>query len=106
MAKKTWLTFWNAEVPNNKAFAFLQRDFLWLRILPIRWVVLLALAPAGIWLAYRRGNRDALFILFAFAALYSAANIIFFICDRYRYPVWPAAAIFAGGGLIAFLASF
>jgi hypothetical protein len=99
MARKTWLTFWNAEVPNNKAFSFLQQDYLWLRILPVRWVVLLAFAPAGIWLAFRRGNRDALPILLAYAGLYSAANILFFICDRYRYPIWPAAAIFAGGGL-------
>jgi 4-amino-4-deoxy-L-arabinose transferase-like glycosyltransferase len=65
MARKTWLTFWNAEVPNNKAFSFLQQDYLWLRILPVRWVVLLAFAPAGIWLAFRRGNRDALPILLA-----------------------------------------
>jgi len=100
MAKKTWLTFWNAEVPNNKAFAFLQQDYVWLRVLPIRWVVLLAFAPVGIWLAFRSGNRDALLILLAYAALYSAANIVFFICDRYRYPVWPAATIFAGGGLV------
>jgi tetratricopeptide (TPR) repeat protein len=106
MAKKTWLTFWNAEVPNNKAFAFLQRDYLWLRILPIRWVVLLVFVPAGIWLSFRRGNQDALVILLAYAALYSAANIVFFICDRYRYPVWPAAAIFAGGGLLATLKAF
>ncbi|MGH7969266.1 MAG: tetratricopeptide repeat protein, partial [Limisphaerales bacterium] len=102
MAKKTWLTFWNAEVPNNKAFAFLQQDYVWLRALPVRWVVLLMLAPAGLWAAFRFGNRDALLILSSYAALYSAANIVFFICDRYRYPVWPAAAVFAGGGLMAF----
>jgi tetratricopeptide (TPR) repeat protein len=102
MAKKTWLTFWNAEIPNNKAFAFLQEEFLWLRILPVRWVVLLMLAPAGIWLAVRnRRSDDNLFILLAYVALYSAANITFFICDRYRYPVWPVMAIFAGGGLAA-----
>jgi len=101
MAKKTWLTFWNAEVPNNKAFAFLQQDYLWLRVLPIRWVILLALAPAGVWLALKFGNRNALLILMTYAALYSAANVVFFICDRYRYPVWPAAAVFAGGGLAA-----
>ena len=28
MAKKCWLTLWNAEVPNNKAFAFLQERIL------------------------------------------------------------------------------
>jgi tetratricopeptide (TPR) repeat protein len=100
MARKCWLTLWNAEVPNNKSFAFLQTEFLWLRLLPVRWVVLLMLAPAGIWAAARWGNRDALFILLVFVLLYSAANIAFFICDRFRYPVWPALAAIAGGGLV------
>jgi tetratricopeptide (TPR) repeat protein len=101
MAKKCWLTFWNAEVPNNKSFAFLQEEFVWLRVLPVRWVVLLLLAPAGIWAAARSGNRDALFILLAYAFLYSAANVVFFVCDRYRYPVWPVMAAIGGGGLAA-----
>jgi tetratricopeptide (TPR) repeat protein len=101
MAKKCWLTFWNAEVPNNKSFAFLQEEFVWLRVLPVRWVVLLMLAPAGIWAAARSGNRDALFILLAYAFLYSAANVVFFVCDRYRYPVWPVMAAIGGGGLAA-----
>ena len=101
MAKKCWLTLWNVEVPNNKDFAFLQTEFVWLRVLPVRWVVLLMLAPAGFWAAARWGNRDALFIVLAYAGLYSAGNILFFICDRYRYPVWPAMAVIAGGGLWA-----
>jgi tetratricopeptide (TPR) repeat protein len=100
MAKKCWLTLWNVEVPNNKSFAFLQQEFLWLRWLPVRWVVLLMLAPAGIWAAARWGCRDALLILLVYAGLYSAANIGFFVCDRYRYPVWPAMAALAGGGLV------
>jgi Tfp pilus assembly protein PilF len=103
MAKKSWLMLWNAEVPNNKAFAFLQTEFVWLRLLPVRWVVLLMLAPAGIWAAARSGNRDALFILLVYVFLYSAVNVAFFICDRYRYPVWPALAVIAGGGLLAFV---
>jgi tetratricopeptide (TPR) repeat protein len=103
MATKSWLMFWNAEVPNNKSFAFLQAEFTWLRLLPVRWVVLLMLAPAGIWAAAKWGNRDALFILLVYAGLYSLGNIAFFICDRYRYPIWPAMAAIGGGGLIAWL---
>ncbi len=100
MAKKCWLMFWNAEVPNNKAFAFLQTENVWLRLLPVRWVVLLMLAPAGLWAASKWGNRDSLLILLAYIGLYSAANTAFFICDRYRYPIWPAVAALAGGGLV------
>jgi tetratricopeptide (TPR) repeat protein len=101
MAKKGWLMLWNAEVPNNKSFAFLQTEFVWLRVLPVRWVVLLMLAPAGIWAAAKIGNREALFILLVYAGLYSAGNAAFFLCDRYRYPVWPVMASLAGGGLLA-----
>jgi tetratricopeptide (TPR) repeat protein len=103
VARKCWLTLWNREVPNNKDFAFLQQEYLWLRVLPVRWVVLLMLAPAGLWAAARFSNRDSLFILLAYAGLYSAGNLAFFICDRYRYPVWPALAVLAGGGLLASL---
>jgi Tfp pilus assembly protein PilF len=92
-------------VPNNKAFAFLQTEYVWLRLLPVRWVVLLLFAPAGIWAAAKWGNRDALFVLLFYAVIYSAANIAFFICDRYRYPVWPVMAAIAGGGLLAFVQS-
>jgi Flp pilus assembly protein TadD len=101
VARKCWLTFWNKEVPNNKDFAFLQQEYFWLRVLPVRWVVLLMLAPAGLWAANRFRNRDSLFILLVYAGIYSAGNIAFFICDRYRYPVWPALAVLAGGGLLA-----
>ena len=101
VAKKCWLTLWNAEVPNNKDFAFLQQESLWLRWLPIRWVVLLMLLPAGLWAAAKWGNRGALLILLIYAFFYSAANVAFFICDRYRYPVWPVMAAIGGGGLLA-----
>jgi tetratricopeptide (TPR) repeat protein len=103
MLKKCWLTLWNAEVPNNKAFAFLQQEYFWLRVLPVRWVVLLMLAPAGIWAAAKWGRRDDLFILLVYAGFYSAANVAFFICDRYRYPVWPVMAVLAGGGCLVTL---
>lgn len=99
LAKKSWLMCWNAEIPNNKAFAFLQSEFFWLRAPPVRWVILLMLAPAGLCLAWQRGNRDVTAIVFIYATTYSAANVVFFVCDRYRYPVWPVMAAFAGGGV-------
>jgi len=103
MAKKSWLMLWNAEVPHLKSLAFLQTEFVWLRLLPVRWFVLLILAPAGIWAAAKRGNRNALFILLVYASLYFAADIAFFVSDRFRYPLWPVMASIAGGGLLAFV---
>lgn len=101
MAKKCWMTFWNVEAPNLKSFAFLQQDSLLLRLLPVRWVVLLMLVPIGIWAGAKWGNRSALFIVLVYIVLYSAVNLLFYICDRYRYPVWPAMAVVSGGGLLA-----
>jgi len=101
VARKCWLTLWNTEVPNNKDFAFLQEEYRWLRLLPVRWVVLLMLAPAGLWAAVKFRNHDSLFILLVYAVIYSVGNVAFFICDRYRYPVWPVMAVVAGGGLLA-----
>jgi tetratricopeptide (TPR) repeat protein len=89
------------EAPNNKTFAFLQTEYIWLRVPPVRWVILLLLAPVGLWVALKRGHRDTLIILAIYAGFYSAANVVFFICDRYRYPVWPVMAAFAGGGVLA-----
>ncbi|HEY3861224.1 MAG TPA: tetratricopeptide repeat protein [Verrucomicrobiae bacterium] len=101
MARKCWLMLWNAEVPNNKAFAFLQTEFVALRALPVRWVVLLMLAPAGIWAACKWGDRETLFVLLVYLGLYFAGTAAFFICDRFRYPLWPVLASISGGGLLA-----
>ncbi|HOX55474.1 MAG TPA: tetratricopeptide repeat protein [Candidatus Paceibacterota bacterium] len=106
IARKCWLMFWNKEVPNNKDFAFVAQEHFWLGVLPVRWVVLLMLAPAGLWAAARFGIRDHLFILLVYAGSYSASNLAFFICDRYRYPVLPVLAVLAGGGVLAGLAMF
>jgi len=103
LAKKSWLMLWHREVPNNKDFAFVLGEYFSLRLLPVRWIVLLLLAPAGVWAASRFQNRDGLFIVLFYVCIYSAGNVAFFICDRYRYPIWPAMAILAGGGLIASL---
>ncbi len=99
MLKKCWLALWNEEVPNNKSFAFLRERSIWLRVLPVRWVVLLVLTPLGIW-ACRNRNPDALGILVLYGFFYMGANIVFLICDRYRYPVYPAMAALAGHGAV------
>jgi Tfp pilus assembly protein PilF len=105
MGRKCWLMLWNAEVPTMKSFAFFQMEYPWLRLLPVRWVVLLMLVPSGIWAAAKSGQRDALFILLFFTATQFAVNLAFFICDRYRYPDWSGLAVFAGGGVLALVES-
>lgn len=106
LERKLFMTFWNVETPNLKSFAFERQEYVLLRCLPVRWVVLLMLAPAGIWAAAKWGNRTALFIVLTYLLLYSGTNLLFGFCDRYRYPVWPAMAVLAGGGLLAVIEMF
>jgi Tfp pilus assembly protein PilF len=100
MGKKAWLSLWNTEIPNNKSFAFLQEESAWLKGLPVRWIILLMFVPVAVWAGWRAGNRDALLIVLTFVLIYSAGNVLFFLSDRYRYPIWPPMAALAGGGLL------
>ena len=90
MAKKSWLLLWNHEVANNKSFTFIQREESpLLRILPVRWWLLLSLAPAGLWLAWRRQPRNAGPVLFLLSVLlaYAATLALFFVNGRFRAPL-------------------
>ncbi len=100
MLKKSWLMAWNHEVANNNSFSFILREeSLLLRLLPVRWWLLLALAPAGAWFAWRRGDRRILAFVVAHILLYSASIALFFVNSRFRIPIWPTMAILAGGGV-------
>lgn len=107
MAKKSWILLWNYEVPNNKSLSFIQeQESFLLRILPTHWFILLALAPIGIWSAWRVGERYLLLILLCFIVLYSASIVMFFVNARFRIPLWPPMAILAGGGIYAYWLTF
>ncbi len=103
MMKKTWLLFWSHEVANNKSFAFvLQEESMLLRLLPVRWWLLIGLFPVGVVTAWKRGRLDLLYWLLAFFALYGLSIVLFFVNSRFRIPLWPIAAILGGGALLTF----
>lgn len=100
MARKwTYLT-WNAEIPNNKTYAFaVQHESALLRWLPVRWWLLFALAPLGIAVAWREAaTRPAVLSLAAAVLLYGAIIVLFFVNSRFRIPLWPVLSVFAAGG--------
>ena len=102
MARKVWFMVWDREIPNNKSYAFVrQHESATLRVLPVRWWLLLALAPLGARLAWRRGDRELLRWIVVFAVLFAAGVVAFFVNARYRLPLWPALAVLAGGGAAA-----
>ena len=103
MARKVSLLLWNREIPNNKSWDFVAREEgRLLRRLPVRWWLLLALAPLGLAAAWRAGgpSRAGAFWVAAYAALLGAGVVLFFVNDRYRIPLWAPMAVLAGGGLV------
>ena len=102
-ARKVSLLLWNREIPNNKSWDFVAREEgRLLRRLPVRWWLLLGLAPLGLAAAWRAGgaSRAGALWVAAHAALLGAGVVLFFVNDRYRIPLWAPMAVLAGGGLV------
>ena len=62
--------------------------------------VLAPLGFLGIWLTRSRWRE--LWILYATCAVYSLSVALFYVFDRYRYPLVPVLVLFAGAGLAGF----
>ncbi|MEM8929880.1 MAG: tetratricopeptide repeat protein [Acidobacteriota bacterium] len=101
MARKVGYLLWNPEIANNKAFRFVaDHESRWLGALPVSWGGLLVLAALGIGAAWHRGDRHTLAALLGLALPIAAGIVLFFVNGRFRLPLWPAATILAGGGLV------
>ncbi len=60
--------------------------------------VLAPLAVLGAWITRRRWR--ALWPLYALGLLLGLGVVVFFVLDRYRYPLLPLVALFAGAGVV------
>lgn len=99
MAKKSWLIFWNHEVPNNRSFEFAAtQDTPMLKWLPVRWWLLLALFPWGVAALLKKDKGEQVLWIGSFFILFSGTIILFFVNSRFRIPLWPGMAVVAGGG--------
>jgi hypothetical protein len=106
LLRKTDL-FLNAyEMPDYEDQYFYERDCSLLRSLDTVWHygILLPLAVAGIVLAWGRIRET--WIIHALLATMAVAVVLFYVFARYRYPVVPIIALFAGAGLVEGLAAF
>ncbi|MGH9465198.1 MAG: hypothetical protein ACRD0X_06090, partial [Thermoanaerobaculia bacterium] len=103
MTRKAVLLLWDEEIPNHLSFAFAAREDLpLLRFLPVRWWLLLALAPLGAaWVRSRSpGPSRALLTCAVFLFLLALAILPFFVNSRYRLPLWPPLVALAGCGAV------
>lgn len=102
MARKVVFLVWDREIPNNKNYAFVrEHESSWLRLMPVRFWLLFALAPLGAVFAWYRGDRSSLFWLLTFLGTSGVGIVLFFVNSRYRAPLWPVLAVLAAGGLLA-----
>ena len=103
--KKLYFFINNAEVPNNRDLgAFIESNVV-LKMMPLRFGFLLALAAAGIFLRLRGREISAaeLFCL-GLIVLYMLVLSMFFVNARFRLPVLPYFFILASAGLIGIVA--
>ena len=104
LARKAWFLTWHYEIPNNKSFSFIsEHESRYLRILLIKWWILLCLAPLGVYRALKRGRGRELYWLGSFLLLSAVGIVLFFVNSRYRIPLWPGMAVLAGGGYVQIL---
>lgn len=100
MVKKLALV-WNAgEISDTEDIGTYSEWSLPLRLggVAFHFGVLAPLGLLGIWLT--RARWKELWILYGATALYSLSVAVFFVFARYRYPLVPLLALFAGAGLV------
>jgi len=98
---RKWLLVWNArEIVDTTSLEAAMDVSAWLRLLGRLWHfgVLAPLAAVGLWLTRRRWREllPLYLMLFGWAASVAA----FFVFARYRFPMVPILALFAGRGAL------
>lgn len=87
------------EVPIHQSYEYYRSRFPLGFLLP-GWGVLLPLALTGlVFVSWHRHLQPALLLL---AAGYAASVVLFFVCDRYRFPLAPLLVPFAGSAIARF----
>lgn len=105
--KKVRLLLSSREVDDNLGFPFLRERARTLRWLPSPWAVVMLPAVAGLVVLIRRRDlrRFDGWVLAAYAAVYAASLLLFFVNARYRLPMVVPAAVLAGMGVESLVAT-
>ncbi len=98
-ARKLYFFLNDFEQYNNKTFSFHKAESPLLRWNPLSWGIVFCLAVAGVY-ATRRDNWRQPAALLLLATAYLAGGLLVFAGDRFRFPLVPFAALFAGGASV------
>ena len=97
---RKWLMVWNAREIEDSDDFYIYRQWSWLAAL-LGWVnhfgVLAPLAAAGLWLTRSEWRR--LWLLYAMVLALASSVALFYVFGRYRYPLVPLLALFAGAAI-------
>ena len=100
LAKK-WLMVWNAREVEDSDDFYIYRQWSWLLTF-LSWIthfgVLAPLAAAGAWLTCHEWRR--LWLLYAMIVSFALSVAVFYVFGRYRFPLVPLLALFAGVALV------
>jgi tetratricopeptide (TPR) repeat protein len=96
-----WLLVWNAREVEDSDDFYIYQGWSWLLALLARFShfgTLVPLAAVGVLCTFRRWRQ--LWLLYAMMFSLAASVAAFFIFGRYRYPLVPLLALFAGAGIV------
>ena len=97
---KKWLMVWNAREVEDSDDFYIYSRWSWLLTL-LGWInhfgVLAPLAAVGVWLTHNQWRR--LWLLYATIVSFAGSVAVFYVFGRYRFPLVPLLALFAGAAL-------
>ena len=98
------LLFWDGrEIPNNVSLYGEGRESTVLSFLSggdLNLLILFAVAGALLTLTRLRRGEGGIWLLYGFVVVYWLSIALFYDLSRFRAPILPLAAVFAGGGLV------
>ena len=101
---KKWLLVWNAREIEDSDDFYIYQQWSWL-LWVFGWInhfgILTPLAAVGLWLSRSQWRR--LWLLYAMTFSLAFSVTIFYVFGRYRFPVVPLLALFAGAGVVGFV---
>jgi tetratricopeptide (TPR) repeat protein len=98
---KTWLMVWNAREIEDSDDYYIYKQWSWLLSFLGRinhFGILAPLAAVGLWLTRHQWRR--LWLLYAMIVALASSVAVFYVFGRYRFPLVPLLALFAGAGLV------